>query len=73
MAISDIPGFLAILFLVGSVLAAAGVLIYSIIGPFFIKSNVVNRPPSTRSTAAPNDAQTAASLEDDADEDELHR
>ena len=73
MALTDIPGFLAILFLVGSALAAAGVLIYSIIGSFFVKSNVVNRPPSTRPAEATNDAQTAAHLEDDADEDELHR
>jgi hypothetical protein len=74
---SDFFAGLALLFLGGCIVAAAAVLIYSIVGPFFMKSN-----PTPRATS---DSQAQASgtssgsrrdeqlrLEDEADEDELH-
>lgn len=76
---SDFFAGLALLFLGGCIVAAAAVLIYSIVGPFFMKSNPTPRATSGSDSQAQSPSASSVSkreeqlrLEDDADEDELH-
>ncbi|MEY4647987.1 MAG: hypothetical protein RL009_403 [Actinomycetota bacterium] len=76
---SDFFAGLALLFLGGCIVAAAAVLIYSIVGPFFMKSNPTQRATSGSDSQAQASGTSHSSkrdeqlrLEDEADEDELH-
>lgn len=73
---TDFFAWIALLILGGSILAAALVLIFSVIAPLFVKTNhggTSSRPRSQ--SAVDREAQAraiSAYFEDDADEDERH-
>ena len=73
---TDFFAWIALLILGGSILAAALVLIFSVIAPLFVKTNYRGTPSGSASQSVTDrEAQARASsayFKDDADEDELH-